>query len=66
MRAFRVVLPAIFVLMPILSGCDSGVSKEDLGTAGFEVPKVPGAEQPYPMPKLGTPPEETDGPFGVP
>jgi len=66
MRAFRVTLSAIFAFLPMVSGCDSGVSKEELGTAVFEVPQVPGAEEPYDMPKLGPPPEQSDGPFGIP
>jgi len=66
MRAFRVTLSAILVLLPMVSGCDSGVSKEELGPAAFEVPEVPGAEEPYKLPKLGSPPPESDGPFGIP
>jgi hypothetical protein len=34
------------------SGCESEVSKGDLGTVVFEVPKVPGAEKPYVFPQL--------------
>jgi hypothetical protein len=36
-----------------LAGCGAELSKADLGTVVFEVPKVPGTEEPYEMPQLG-------------
>jgi hypothetical protein len=42
---------AIFAV--ILGGCGPELSKSDLGTVVFEVPKVAGADKPYPLPKLG-------------
>jgi hypothetical protein len=35
------------------AGCESEVSKADLGRVVSKLPKVPGADQPYPMPELG-------------
>ncbi len=42
------------------TGCGAQVSKADLGTVIFEVPKVPGTEEPYQMPQLA-PSEEENG-----
>jgi hypothetical protein len=66
MRAVLATLSATVVLLSAVSGCNPGVSKKDLGTVVFKVPKVPGADQPYKLPKLGAPPPETEGPFGAP
>ncbi len=33
-------------------GCGPGVSHSDLGTIVYEVPSVPGAEEPYRLPEL--------------
>lgn len=33
-----------------LSGC--GTSREDLGTVVFTIPKLPGSDDPYPLPPL--------------
>jgi hypothetical protein len=44
----------IAVLLAILGGCGPELSKSDLGTVVFEVPKVAGADKPYEMPKLGS------------
>jgi len=38
-------------LLSIL-GCEQRIPKEDLGTVVFEIPTVPGAEKPPPMPEL--------------
>jgi hypothetical protein len=35
-----------------LAGCESEVSSGDLGKVVFEVPKVPGAKEPYKLPEL--------------
>ena len=47
------------VLLVILGGCGPELSKDDLGTVVFDVPKVAGSDRPYAMPKLG-PPSEMD------
>ena len=44
-----------------LTGCDTKLSKTDLGTVVFEVPTVAGAAEPYQMPQLGTPEDGKDG-----
>jgi len=36
-----------------MAGCGAQLSKADLGTVIFEVPNVPGTEEPYQMPQLG-------------
>lgn len=66
MRAFLATLAVVVCLLPMVSGCDSGVSKEELGTVQFEVPKVPRADKPYAMPKLGPPPPDAEGSLGPP
>lgn len=35
-----------------ISGCGPAVPEEELGTLVFEVPKVPGAEEPYELPEI--------------
>jgi hypothetical protein len=52
------------MLLVTLGGCGPELSKSDLGTVIFEVPKVSGADKPYPMPKL-TPPDEKKGLEGL-
>ena len=54
------------VFMVILGGCGPELSKSDLGTVVFEVPKVAGADQPYAMPQLGPPVERDDKNFNRP
>jgi hypothetical protein len=49
---------AVFSL--VLGGCGRELSKSELGTVVFEVPKVAGAEKPYEMPKLGPRGKEDD------
>jgi hypothetical protein len=50
----------------LLGGCGPALSKSDLGTVVFEVPKVAGAEEPYQMPQLGPPPKDEDARHGGP
>jgi hypothetical protein len=52
---FRAILSLglLAFLAAILGGCGPALSKSDLGTVVFEIPKVAGADKPYPMPKLG-------------
>jgi hypothetical protein len=45
--------------MLILPGCGPGVDRSDLGELQFEVPKVPGADEPYDLKQLGPPPVKT-------
>lgn len=46
---------SLLLLMVSLAGCGPALSKSDLGTVSFEVPKVAGSEKPYLMPQLGPP-----------
>ncbi len=40
-------------------GCDHGVSEKELGEITYELPKIEGADKPFPLPPLGEPlPEE--------
>ena len=43
-----------------LAGCESEVSREDLGEVMFRVPNVPGADKPYQMPELGANSKSSD------
>ena len=52
-------LSGLAVLAVILGGCGPELSKSDLGTVVFEIPKVAGVNKPYLMPKLG-PPDHKD------
>lgn len=50
----------------LLAGCGPAVPEGELGQVILEVPKVPGSEKPYPLPKIPPPPgfhPQTD-PFG--
>jgi hypothetical protein len=51
----------LVILLVSLGGCGPELSKEDLGTVVFEVPKIAGAEEPYQMPQLGPPTKEEEG-----
>jgi hypothetical protein len=42
-----------------MAGCGAQLSKADLGTVIFDVPNVPGTEEPYQMQQL-VPPAEGD------
>jgi len=52
------------ILLLFLSGCGPALSKQDLGTVVFEVPKVAGADEPYRMPQPGPPLERKDDSSG--
>lgn len=66
MNRLRVLLVAVLSALPVVPGCDSGVSRDELGTVLFEVPEVAGADELYIMPELGPPLPEEDDPFGMP
>ncbi len=53
MRLPRLLIASLLLGCPVLVGCGPGVS-EDLGTIVTELPQVPGADEPYPLPKFGT------------
>jgi hypothetical protein len=48
------LLVSLLGLSAFLIGCGPQLSESDLGTVVFEVPKVAGSEEPYPLPQLGT------------
>lgn len=52
------------ILLAFASGCGAELSKSELGTVVFEVPKVAGADEPYKMPQLGPPVEQPADPPG--
>ena len=49
------ILIGILVCLVLLPGCEPTVEPEDLGTVQYEIPKIPGADQPYEMPELDEP-----------
>jgi hypothetical protein len=53
-----VLLPLLLLLM-VLSGCGSD---DDLGTPINEIPRIPGADEPYQLPpEAGPPPQSPSG-----
>jgi hypothetical protein len=50
----------LLVLMAPLVGCGPELSKSDLGAVVYELPKVAGSDEPYPLPQLGPAPEEDE------
>jgi len=50
MRRFATFLCCLGLLS--IFGCERRIPKEELGTVVFEVPAVPGAEEPPPAPEL--------------
>jgi hypothetical protein len=61
-RFWQPWLTIFSLLLPLVTGCGPALSKTDLGTVVFEVPKVEGADKPYLMPELG-PPLDKDPPI---
>lgn len=51
----------LLLLLVSLGGCGPSLSEQDLGTVVYELPKVAGADEPYPMPQLGPPLEHHEG-----
>ncbi|NLF10024.1 MAG: hypothetical protein GX594_18900 [Pirellulaceae bacterium] len=43
----------LLIVFSCLFGCGPKLSERDLGTVVEEVPQIEGAEEPYPMPRLG-------------
>ncbi|MBN1395521.1 MAG: hypothetical protein JW959_10895 [Pirellulales bacterium] len=50
----------LLLLSIICVGCGPELSERDLGTVVEGVPKVDGADKPYPMPQLGPESEEEE------
>ena len=53
---------SLSILLLFLTGCGPQLSKQDLGTVEFQVPRVAGSEEPYPLPQLGPPAGQSDEP----
>jgi hypothetical protein len=53
MRRIRGFVLAAFAAAVLMPGCGPGLTEKDLGTIDYQVPKVPGAEEPYPLPSPG-------------
>lgn len=51
---------SFLISLLLVVGCVPSLSKSELGTVEFELPKVAGADQPYPMPQLGAPLKDED------
>lgn len=51
MRVFCLLAVAVLLVVPLATGCGPAVPASELGQTVFEVPKVPGAEEPYPLPE---------------
>jgi hypothetical protein len=49
---------SLLLLIPLV-GCGPKLARQDLGVVQFELPKLPGAKEPYPMPQLGPPLDES-------
>jgi len=56
MRAFSLLTLAFLLAVPLASGCGPSVSEEELGEVVSGIPKVPGADEPYPLPESKAPP----------
>jgi hypothetical protein len=51
----------LLTLLVTICGCGPEISKHELGTVVFgDVPKVPGADKPYPLPELGDLPKQDE------
>lgn len=44
----KLLIPLLLLLAP-LAGCGPAVSEDELGEIVFELPEVPGADEPYPL-----------------
>ena len=62
MRLSRLLIASLLLGCPALVGCGPGVSEEDLGIIVTELPQVPGADEPYPLPEFGTDEPAGDSP----
>lgn len=46
------VLATLFLMLAACGGCGPALSREELGEVHFELPAVPGADEPYELPGL--------------
>lgn len=56
MRLFWICASLSLLIAAALPGCGPAVSRDELGTVVFDVPKVEGAEEPYQLPPEAGPP----------
>ena len=55
----RLMILGLGLGLLFLPGCGPAVDRRDLGEVQIELPKVPGAEEPYDLKQLGPPPVKT-------
>jgi len=58
MRACFGLLFGILLILFATSGCGPKLTDEELGTVVYDVKDLPGADQPYELPKQFYPPKE--------
>ncbi len=63
MKWYLGIAGAAVWLLALVAGCRDGMRPEEVANPVFEIPEVPGADEPYPMPELGPPPERTEDPL---
>ena len=69
MRLSAGLLLGLLLSFSPVAGCGPAIAPEDLGTVVEEAPEVPGAEEPYELPKstsTATPDEEAPEPDSGP
>lgn len=57
MRASRIGVVVLVGALAFVTGCGPAVSKSDLGRVLDEMPKIPGADQAFPIPENAKPTE---------
>ena len=63
MRAVsKIILSLLIVMSAVWMGCGPSVDRDGLGEVIFEVPSVPGADEPYQLPEPPAEPAELPDP----
>jgi hypothetical protein len=52
MRTFLVVTLGLALLLFAIPGCGPAVPTSSLGIIKYEVPEIPGADEPFPIPRV--------------
>lgn len=60
--AFKIIFSLLIVTSAVWTGCEPSVDRDELGEVIFEVPDVPGADEPYKLPPPPAEPSETPDP----
>lgn len=55
------VFMTYLAMLPLVAGCARG-GEDELGTIVYELPEVPGADEPFPLPPLEEAVSEPDAP----